>query len=272
MTTARSVARMWHKTVALYSYLVFGLMAVVALITLPLLLVLSWPFDRTRALPGRALRLIAVVIAFICPLWRLEMENARRKPSRRFVAVANHESMLDIFLISHVGWEMKWVAKESIFRIPVFGWLFSLSGDIPVKRDDRDSGTAALEQAERYLRAGMPVMFFPEGTRSKTNELRPFKLGAFRAAIRTGSPILPIAVHGTRDGMPVGDPWIRRAHARGVVLPLIETTGLSEDDAAALADRVRTLIIAKRDELIRAGFAVGDQQAPRTTHETVDAR
>lgn len=250
---------MWNKALALYSYLIFGLLAALAIPTLAVLWVLTRPFDSTRRAPGRALRLVAVLIAKLCPLWRLEIEQGSRRPAPTFVAVANHESMLDIFLISHVGWEMKWVAKESIFKIPVFGWLFRLSGDIALRREDRESGTAAMEKAERYLRDGMPVMFFPEGTRSQTDELRPFKLGAFRAAIRAGVPILPIAVHGTRDGMPVGSPWIRRAHARGVVLPLVQTTGLQESDASRLADEVRTLIVAHRDQLIR------ERQAQRAT-------
>jgi len=261
---------MWNKALALYSYLIFGLLAAAAFPIMGLLLVVTRPFDRNRTAPGRALRLIAVLISKLCPLWRLEIENGKR-PAKTFVAVANHESMLDIFLISHVGWEMKWVAKESIFQIPVFGWLFKLSGDIPVQRDDRDSGTAALATAERYLKNGMPVMFFPEGTRSKTDELRPFKLGAFKAAIRAGVPILPIAVHGTRDGMPVGSPWIRRARARGVVLPPVETKGLTEADAGALADQVKAIILEKRDQLIRArgrqptgGAAPVQQTATRT--------
>jgi 1-acyl-sn-glycerol-3-phosphate acyltransferase len=94
-------------------------------------------------------------------------------------------------------------------------------------------------------------MFFPEGTRSTTDALRPFKLGAFISAIRTGCPLLPIAVHGTRGGMPKGSPWIRKTVVRARVLSPIPTDGLKLADAAALAERVHAQIVEARNVLAR---------------------
>ena len=238
-----------QKLLALFSYVLFGLVVLLAVPVHALLLAVTFPFDKNRKVVGRSLRLTAVLIGKICPLWHLRMEPSPHRPEGAAVVVANHESMLDIFLISGVPWEMKWVAKDVIFKIPWFGWLFHMSGDIPVNRSSKESGAEVMARADRYLARGMPVMFFPEGKRSTTDELRPFKLGAFVSAIRAGVPILPIAVHGTKAGMPHGSPWIGRTRAKGRVLAPIPTKGLKVEDAEQLAARVREVIIAARDSL-----------------------
>lgn len=246
------VQGMGTPALALFSYLVFGVVTLIWLPVMALLRLASAPFDRDRRLVGRLFRLSAVVISKACPLWRMRIEGALPDLSgRAHVVVSNHESIVDIFLLSHLPWEMKWLAKASAFRLPLIGLMMRLAGDIPVVRGDRTSGDAALERARRYLARGTSVMIFPEGTRTRSGELLPFKLGAFRLAIETGCPILPIAVHGSADAMPTGSPWIRRASPVARVLSPIEVHGLTADDAESLARRVRGLIGAARDELVR---------------------
>jgi 1-acyl-sn-glycerol-3-phosphate acyltransferase len=245
---------------ALIGYTFFGLLVATFLVAMPPLLLLTWPFDRQRLIVGRCIRVMAAGIGKFSVVWKLRIEDAAKKPDGPFVAVANHESILDIFLVAGVPWEMKWVAKASLFNVPVVGWFLRMTGDIPVDRQSRESGGTALAKASGYLEHRVPVMFFPEGTRSETDTLRPFKLGAFVTAIRHRVPVLPIAVYGTRDGMPKRSPWIRPTVARAKVLPPIPTDGLKESDAQALADRVRAAIIAARDELIRRRSAGAEQQ------------
>jgi 1-acyl-sn-glycerol-3-phosphate acyltransferase len=96
------------------------------------------------------------------------------------VVVSNHESFADILLISHLPWEMKWLSKAELFRIPVMGWMMWLAGDIPVKRGFGPSAVEAMERCREALRRRVSVMIFPEGTRSRTAELLPFRDGAFR--------------------------------------------------------------------------------------------
>jgi 1-acyl-sn-glycerol-3-phosphate acyltransferase len=218
------------------------LMALLALVT--------FPFDRTRRCVGRFFRWYAVVVVYLCPVWRVRLEGVGRQPPRGpYVVVANHEGLLDIFLLSHLPWEMKWMAKDSLFRVPWVGQMMRLAGDICVDRSSRRSGVAALSAARRTLESGMPVMVFPEGTRSRTGELLPFKSGAFKLAIGAGCPVLPVAIQGTAAGMPVGSPWVRPAVCVARVLDPLPTTGLRPADAEALASQARERIQAALAEM-----------------------
>ncbi len=208
------------------------------------------PFDRGRYHAGRAFRQLAVAQVTLNPLWHFETDGvAPDDPRLPYVAVSNHESYADIFLISHFPWEMKWLSKDTIFRIPVMGWMMRMANDIPIKRGKKESVVSALAGCRDRLGKRVSVMIFPEGTRSKTDELLPFKDGAFRLAIDAGAPILPIAVAGTRDCMAKGTFAFRHAHAKARVLPPIPTTGLTKADVATLRDRTREVIDVARREL-----------------------
>jgi 1-acyl-sn-glycerol-3-phosphate acyltransferase len=207
-------------------------------------------FDPGRYAAGRAFRQLAVVVTTLNPYWRFETSGVRiRDPRRPYVAVSNHESYADIFLVCQLPWEMKWLSKTTIFKIPVMGWMMRMAGDVPIVRGDRDSGVQALAACRDRLAKRVSVMIFPEGTRSPTEDMLPFKDGAFRIAIETGVPILPIAVAGTRYAMAKGSFEFRPAHARCRVLEPIPTAGLTVADVPALRDQVRAVIEAARDAL-----------------------
>jgi 1-acyl-sn-glycerol-3-phosphate acyltransferase len=208
------------------------------------------PFDPGRYAAGRTFRLIAVTTVKLNPLWRFETSGERvRDPRRPYVAVSNHESWADVFLISHLPFEMKWLSKDTIFRIPLMGWMMQLSGDIKLYRGKKASAVQALLAARDRLAKRVSVMIFPEGTRSRDGNLLPFKDGAFRIAIETGTPILPLVVAGTRRAMAKGSFRFQRARARVQVLPPVETAGLTIDDVGSLRDRVRTMIAEARVRL-----------------------
>ena len=209
------------------------------------LLLVTYPFDWNRAVAGRFLRFVGVGISLTFPPWRLRVEG--RWPARRgpFVVVANHQSMLDILMLSRLPREMKWVAKEALFRTPWVGWMLRMAGDIPIRRGDPESGGEALARARTYLERGMSVMIFPEGTRSAKGTLLPFKSGAFRLALEAGVPVLPIAVHGTARGMPKGGPWVRPCRAFARILEPIEVAGRGVDETALLKEEVRQRIAAE---------------------------
>jgi 1-acyl-sn-glycerol-3-phosphate acyltransferase len=233
--------------------LVVVMFPVVALVWL-----VTAPFDRGRYQAGRMFRRLAVMQVAMNPLWHFRYSGALiRDPRRPYVAVANHESYADIFLISHLPWEMKWLAKDTIFKIPVMGWMMRMAGDIPVVRGDRRSAVLALQGCRDRLKKRTTVMIFPEGTRSKTDDLLPFKDGAFRLAIEAGVPILPLAVAGTRNAMAKHSFRFKKATAEVRVLAPIETTGMTVADVPALRDRTRAIIdearLALRRELEQQG-------------------
>jgi 1-acyl-sn-glycerol-3-phosphate acyltransferase len=208
------------------------------------------PFDRGHYHAGRAFRQLAMLAVKLNPLWHFETDGAPpADPRHPYVAVSNHESYADIFLISHFPWEMKWLSKDTIFRIPVMGWMMRMAKDIPIKRGKRESVVSALEGCRDRLGKKVSVMIFPEGTRSPTQELLPFKDGAFKLAIEAGVPILPIAVAGTRHCMAKHSFAFRRARAKARVLPPISTIGLTSHDIPALRNRTRDTIDAARHAL-----------------------
>jgi 1-acyl-sn-glycerol-3-phosphate acyltransferase len=210
------------------------------------------PFDPGRYVVGRFFRLMGVAAVKVNPYWRFSTDGVVvPDPRRPYVAVSNHESYADIFLISHLPWEMKWMAKDALFRIPFMGWTMRLAGDIPVRRGARGSGAAALAACRDRLAKRVSVMIFPEGTRSKGGELLPFKDGAFALAVDAGAPILPIVVAGTRHAMAKHSFRFRSARAVARVLPPIPVAGLGPADVPALRDRVRTLIADERHRLER---------------------
>ena len=209
------------------------------------------PFDPGRYAAGRMFRLIAVTTVRLNPLWKFEIGGRKiSDPRRPYVVVSNHESYADIFLISLLPWEMKWLSKESMFNIPCMGWMMRMAGDICVVRGERNSAAQAIVSARDRLAKRVSVMIFPEGTRSRDGTLLPFKDGAFRLAIESGAPILPLVVAGTRRAMAKGSFHFQKARARVEVLDPIETNGLTFDDIAALKDRVRTIITDARARLV----------------------
>jgi len=226
---------------------------VLVLIGFPIACVLfacTAPFDPGRYAVGRFFRLIGFAGASLNPWWHFRTTGLRvRDPRRPYVAVSNHESYADIFLLCFLPWEMKWLAKQAIFNIPVMGWLMRMAGDVPLVRGNRESALGALGQCRDRLTKRVSVMVFPEGTRSRTDDLLPFKDGAFHVAVQAQAPVLPIAIAGTRHAMAKNSFLVGRATAVCRVLEPIETTGLTADDVPALRERVRGLIDAARREL-----------------------
>lgn len=212
---------------------------------------LTAPFDKGRYAAGRFLRIVGITAVQINPLWDFKTIGPYiTDPRRPYVVVSNHESYADIFLISHLPWEMKWMSKETMFNIPCFGWMMRMAGDIRLVREDKRSAVNALAAAHDRLAKQVSVMIFPEGTRSRDGELLPFKNGAFKLAIEAGVPILPLVVAGSRSCMAKGTFRFQRARAWVKVLDPIPTTGLGTDDLMALKDRTRTIIAEARVALI----------------------
>ena len=205
------------------------------------------PRDPGRYAAGRAFRLVGVTALRLNPFWRFRVRGAGpANPRRPYMVVANHESYADVFLISMFPWEMKWLSKDTMFRIPCMGWMMQWAGDIKLTRGNKESAVQALAACRDRLEKKVSVMIFPEGTRSRDGAMLPFKDGAFRVAIKEKVPILPIAVAGTRNAMAKGTFRFVSARAIAEVLEPIETTGYTLKDVATLRELVRTRIDTAR--------------------------
>ncbi len=234
---------MRRAILGLYTYVEFFLCAVLFVPLMGLATLLTKP-DPGRRIRGRWMRRFGRVTSRLTPIWRFSVEG-KGPPDifeRGYVVVSNHQSTADPFLLSFLPWDMRWVSKESIFKLPIIGWLMKFSGDIPLRRGEAQSVVQMLNTCKETLAAGMCIMIFPEGTRSADGKLLPFKPGAFQLAIETQSPILPVALTGTHACRPKGSLWFGEAKAVVRVLEPVETKGLTQADLPALTERVRESI------------------------------
>jgi 1-acyl-sn-glycerol-3-phosphate acyltransferase len=212
--------------------------AILGFATVPLLFVLpprlvSWLIGRTWAR----------VIAWLTPMRVTVVGRENLDPAKSYVMVANHQSQYDIMLL--YGWlevDFKWVMKQELRKIPALGLACARLGHIFIDRSDRQAALASIEAAKARLEPGTSVLFFAEGTRSRDGRLQAFKKGAFRFALDTGLPILPLTTIGTADILPPNSLLQVPGSARLVIHPPVEVTGLTEEDLPLLSDRVRGVI------------------------------
>lgn len=247
--------RMRRAILGLYTYFEFFVCAVVFVPLMAVAALLAKP-DVGNRIRGRWMRRFGRVTSRLTPIWKFSVEGQGPKDilQRGYVVVSNHQSTADPFLLSFLPWDMRWVSKEAIFKLPIIGWLMKLGGDIPLRRGEAQSVVQMLNACKETLASGMCVMIFPEGTRSPDGKLLPFKPGAFQLAIETQSPILPVALTGTHACRPKGSLWFGEAKAVVRVLEPVETAGLTAADLPALIERVR--------ESIAKGVAALEQDYP----------
>ncbi|MBL8611863.1 MAG: 1-acyl-sn-glycerol-3-phosphate acyltransferase [Myxococcales bacterium] len=219
--------------------------------------------DPTQREPGRWMRRFGRSTSRATPIWKFSVEGEPPADihGRGYVVVANHESTADPFLLAHLPWDMRWVAKEEIFKLPVLGWMMTFGGDIPLRRGDSASIHRMMAEARRTLAAGMSIMMFPEGTRSSDGSLGAFKDGAFQLALEAKVPVLPLALAGTRACRPKGSLWFGEARAAVRVLPPIDTAGMTEGDLPRLREAARGAIAAALPDLRRATTSVESASA-----------
>lgn len=206
---------------------------------------ITLPFDRRLAALHQFTCAWGSLYTYVNPLWPVTVRG-REKIDRRetYVMVANHLSLLDILVLFRLFRHFKWVSKIENFKIPCIGWNMRLNRYIPLKRGDRESIREMMDACEKTLRAGSSIMMFPEGTRSKTGVLQPFKPGAFELALRTRRPILPIVVEGTSNALPKRGFVLQGRHPiRVTVLDPIPVERFDGLDAKALADQTRQIYV-----------------------------
>ncbi len=168
--------------------------------------------------------------------------------SSAYLVMSNHQSHYDVAVIFYVlGAGLRMVAKRELFDVPIFGRAMLDAGFIPIDRKNKTSAIASLDNAKQALSSGTPIWIAPEGTRSTTGELLPFKKGGFILALDAGAPILPVSVRGTRDALRAHELRSRRgAHVSVTIHPPIDPARFASLPHAeardALAEEVRRAI------------------------------
>ncbi|NOK19197.1 1-acyl-sn-glycerol-3-phosphate acyltransferase [Corallococcus carmarthensis] len=225
----------------------FGLSSVVLFLGALLLWALTRPFDAN----GRVLHLYSCFWAqlyfYVNPMWHLRVEGRERLPRKGAAVLAsNHESLADILVLFGLYRPFKWVSKEENFKLPLIGWNMRLNRYVPLIRGDRASIMQMMVACRRWLARGVPILLFPEGTRSRDGEVKAFKDGAFTLSIQQHCPIIPVVLTGTARTIPKHGLVLRQAvHARVRVLEPIDPEGFA-GDVHALRDHVRQVIVSEK--------------------------
>lgn len=168
--------------------------------------------------------------------------------SRSYVFMPNHQSLYDIpALIASLPVPAFFLAKRSLFHIPIFGWALKAGGFISIDRNDRSKAKEAFRRAVESLQEGRSTVIFPEGTRSLDGNLLPFERGGFLMALKSCSAITPVGIQGTlevrrRDSWRVAPGTIKIRYGHPV-----DTGGFSIRTREALADKVRSEIVQLAD-------------------------
>lgn len=192
----------------------------------------------------------ASLYLWVMPAWSVTVSDRRHiRKDVTYMVVSNHQSQLDILLAFSLFFPFKWVSKAEVFRVPLIGWNMVLNRYIKLKRGDKESIRTMMQECEASVRQGNSLYFFPEGTRSGTGRLKPFKPGAFIIAKKMKLPILPIAINGSKNALPKHSlNFHGRHHLRIRVLPEIPIETVEALSVDELSELVRQKIASHVDE------------------------
>ncbi len=161
--------------------------------------------------------------------------------NRNYIFMSNHASAADIPILSGAcPVFISFLAKRELFFIPIFGWGMAAGGHIPINRNNPKSARRTINRAIKALRSGtISLVVFPEGTRSQTGELGDFKLGVFSLAVQSGTPIVPVAIRGSRDVLPKGSYFMNPVPVSVSFSDPVSVSGFDRKNKGVLAKIVR---------------------------------
>ena len=183
--------------------------------------------------------------------WKIKVEGLENiDPEQTYVITVNHQSMIDIPLMYAIPLNFKWVAKEEVCRLPVFGWMMKMHGDITIKRGSVNAAKKFINEGSKWIRGGTSIMIFPEGTRSKEGKIRRFKEGAFTLAKSSQVAVLPCVIDGSGDAI-INYCKLRRKHSFTIkVLPPVSKEIVNQSSAKELAKLVEKQMIDQHNLMV----------------------
>lgn len=189
-------AVIWTSSILLTILLFMAMLALSAVTSL---------FDRERKIQHAQCFWWSEMVIRLNPYWNVVIEGLDNiDKNRTYVVVANHQSMADIVMLYQTRMQFKWIAKDSLFRIPFLGWCMSLAKHIRLKRTNLSSIRKAYREASNRIDKGMSVTFFPEGTRSENGDLGDFRNGAFKLALKKRWRFFPSPFRAPAEPCPKG--------------------------------------------------------------------
>lgn len=181
---------------SIYVWTAYVLLFAVFFILISITFLATFLFDRYRKIPNKVLGMMAWCMVRVSSGWKIKVEGVEKFDNKTpTIFIANHESFLDIPLLFELPWRMKWVVKHSMTYIPVMGWMVKLTGQLTINRSNK-SALKKLSNLFKPLNDLVPVMIFPEGTRSINGKISSFKNGAFLMALEHGFRLQPIVIDG----------------------------------------------------------------------------
>ncbi len=211
------------------------------LVVITILFLITYPFDTYRKIPNKALKGLGWFALKPVPTWSVEIKGAdKSKVSQPTLIVSNHQSFLDLPLLYLLPWQMKWVAKKSMLKIPILGWMIAMTGHLMIDRKSLRS-YKKLDALVRPVRRGIPALVFPEGTRTRDGSVQPFKKGAFTLAQKYNFQVLAIVHYGGHEAMPRGS-WKFHFNKHFVISVLEPVDASHFETAEKLKDEIHQQI------------------------------
>jgi 1-acyl-sn-glycerol-3-phosphate acyltransferase len=229
-----------HPAVILRSILKLAIIGLNTVVTGPIVVAIALVSQRASY---RVCRLWVWINLWVCGVRVRTRRLVPLDPSTPYVFMSNHRSQYDILAVVAAleEFQLRWVAKKELTRVPVFGWALKHTGHIIIDRSDHTQAVRTLSAAREQMLEGISVVIFPEGTRSSAGEtLLPLKKGGFMLALETGFPIVPMVVRGSREILPRGSWRPEPGEVEVVVGAPIPVAGVERDE---LMRRVRAFML-----------------------------
>lgn len=224
-------------------WILFNLVLSVGIFSI-LILAIGW-MDRDKNVTGKLAKMWAQWVIWstgiqydVTGLENLEQEN-------KYIFMSNHESALDILLcVACIPCKIVFLAKKELFRIPVFGWAMQAAGMIKIDRQNPERARKSVDEAvHRLIHSSFSTLIYPEGTRSETGDLLPFKKGGFILAIRSQLPIVPVTIIGAGDVLSKGSFTINQGQIKIIINKPIPTWNLEVNNKEELIESCRNTIM-----------------------------
>jgi 1-acyl-sn-glycerol-3-phosphate acyltransferase len=207
-----------------------------------LIWLITLPFDRNKRVLHQYSCFWGSLYTWFNPFLKVKIEGKETlERGRSYVYCANHQSMMDIVILYRLFLHFKWVSKKEIFKVPFLGWNMYLNNYLYLDRSSPSSQIRMMKDGETLLNGGSSLMIFPEGTRSKDGKVGKFRDGAFVLSQKTGSPVVPVVIKGSRDVFSDGTIFYRKFYPMTIQL-LDPVPSGSAENPKALGRLVRSRI------------------------------